>query len=232
MQDPQPLDPKAGGTVVPVRSKLSDESILNYDYKQNKPAATSSSSSNDLQLESELDLESRLELVKDEALPDSSLTPNIMPQMTNDTLKAALGRSSWHLFHTILARYPETPTQEERETLKNYIYLFAQVYPCGDCAAHFQKLLAKYPPQTSGRVNAAMWGCMLHNKVNDRLGKELYDCTTVLEDYDCGCGEDEAQDQQQKEQQKLSSFKESLQGSSVEEDHMNFEVVNEGKQGG
>lgn len=81
-----------------------------------------------------------------------------MPKMANETLKAELGRASWRLFHTILARYPDEPSTHERTTLGNYIQLFAQVYPCGDCARHFQQLLNKYPPQTKSRKTAALWG--------------------------------------------------------------------------
>lgn len=118
-----------------------------------------------------------------------------MPKMANETLKAQLGNSAWRLFHTILARYPAKPTQLEKTTLDQYIKLFAQVYPCGDCARHFQELLKKYPPQVSSRQNAAMWGCMIHNKVNDSLKKPIYDCTTILEDYDCGCAKDEEEEE-------------------------------------
>jgi FAD-linked sulfhydryl oxidase len=114
-----------------------------------------------------------------------------MPKMANETLKAQLGNAAWRLFHTILARYPDNPSEQEQTTLRSYIQLFAQVYPCGDCARHFQQLLRKYPPQVSSRKNAALWGCAVHNKVNERLQKPEYDCTTILEDYDCGCGDDE-----------------------------------------
>lgn len=114
-----------------------------------------------------------------------------MPKMANETLKAQLGNAAWRLFHTILARYPDKPSVQEQTTLSSYIQLFAQVYPCGDCARHFQKLLKEYPPQTRSRKTAALWGCHVHNKVNERLGKPEYDCTTILEDYDCGCGDDE-----------------------------------------
>lgn len=117
-----------------------------------------------------------------------------MPKMANATLKAQLGRSSWHLLHTVLARYPDKPTDQEKATLKLYIHFFGQVYPCGDCARHFQKLLKKFPPQVSSRKTAAVWGCHIHNQVNERLKKPEYDCTTILEDYDCGCGSDEKED--------------------------------------
>ncbi|EGV61191.1 hypothetical protein CANTEDRAFT_116630 [Yamadazyma tenuis ATCC 10573] len=114
-----------------------------------------------------------------------------MPKMANETLKAQLGNAAWRLLHTILARYPEKPSKQEQTTLLQYIHLFGQVYPCGDCARHFQGLLKKYPPQVTNRKTAAIWGCHVHNKVNERLGKPEFDCTTILEDYDCGCGSDE-----------------------------------------
>jgi FAD-linked sulfhydryl oxidase len=117
--------------------------------------------------------------------------PSIMAKMGNETLKAELGRASWKLFHTIMAQYPETPTKQEQTTLKNYIYLFSQVYPCGECAEHFQKLLAKFPPQVSSRNTASQWACYVHNQVNERLGKEIFDCNNVGEHYKCGCAEDE-----------------------------------------
>ncbi|KAK9478912.1 ERV/ALR sulfhydryl oxidase domain-containing protein [Lipomyces japonicus] len=111
----------------------------------------------------------------------------IMPHLGNETVKAELGRASWKLFHTILARYPEKPSSEEREALSSYIYLFSRVYPCGECATHFQKLLKKYPPQTSSRIAASQWGCHIHNQVNTRLGKLLFDCNEIAERYQCGC---------------------------------------------
>lgn len=108
----------------------------------------------------------------------------------NHNNRAELGRASWRLFHTMMARFPETPTADESLALKTYIQLFARLYPCGDCASHFQKLLKKYPPQTSGRNAAAGWACFVHNEVNKRLKKEQFDCNNIGDFYDCGCGEE------------------------------------------
>ncbi|EGO54967.1 hypothetical protein NEUTE1DRAFT_147635 [Neurospora tetrasperma FGSC 2508] len=117
---------------------------------------------------------------------------SIAPKLENATAKAELGRASWRLFHTMMARFPETPTAEESLALKTYIQLFARLYPCGDCASHFQKLLKKYPPQTSGRNAAAGWACFVHNEVNKRLKKEQFDCNKIGDFYDCGCGDEGA----------------------------------------
>lgn len=146
--------------------------------------------------------------------------PSIMAKMGNETLKAELGRASWKLFHTIMAQYPETPTKQEQTTLTNYIYLFSQVYPCGECAEHFQKLLAKFPPQVSSRNTASQWACYVHNQVNERLGKEIFDCNNVGEHYKCGCAEDEKTGEKKEE---TSDIMEPM------EDDFSFELELDGK---
>lgn len=126
----------------------------------------------------------------------------------------------------------QEPTPDERTALKSYFYLFSSVlpvslrlyaqltpthlllsrlYPCGECAAHFQDLLKEFPPQvrdrrrlchlrhsradpllaspqTSSRKSASLWLCHLHNLVNTRLMKPQFDCSTLDATYDCGCG--------------------------------------------
>ncbi|KAI0003496.1 ERV/ALR sulfhydryl oxidase domain-containing protein [Xylariaceae sp. FL0662B] len=127
----------------------------------------------------------------------SSISTNILtgdviaPKLENATIKAELGRASWKLLHTMMARFPENPTADDSLALKTYIQLFARLYPCGDCAHHFQKLLAKYPPQVSSRNAAAGWACFMHNIVNEKLRKETFDCQKLGDFYDCGCGEDD-----------------------------------------
>lgn len=93
--------------------------------------------------------------------------------------------------HTMMARFPEKPTPDDSLALQTYIKLFARLYPCGECAAHFQTLLEKYPPQTSSRNAAAGWACFVHNEVNTRLKKELFDCNKIGDFYDCGCGDED-----------------------------------------
>ncbi|TLS21141.1 uncharacterized protein PpBr36_10558 [Pyricularia pennisetigena] len=115
---------------------------------------------------------------------------SIAPKLENATAKAELGRASWKLFHTMMARFPEKPSADDSLALKTYIQLFARLYPCGDCASHFQQLLKKYPPQVSSRNAAAGWACFVHNQVNQRLKKPDFDCTKIGDFYDCGCGDE------------------------------------------
>ncbi|KAF8802635.1 hypothetical protein BYT27DRAFT_7172698 [Phlegmacium glaucopus] len=113
----------------------------------------------------------------------------IMSKLGNETAKAALGRATWKLLHTMTIRYPLHPTPDEREALNSYFHLSARLYPCGECATEFQELLRKYPPQTSSRRSASLWLCAVHNEVNKRLKKPDFDCAHLSDEYDCGCGD-------------------------------------------
>ncbi|KAM0470531.1 hypothetical protein ACHAPX_009898 [Trichoderma viride] len=141
----------------------------------------------------ELPAESRSEFKVD--LPDMPASllggESIAPKLENATLKAELGRATWKFMHTMVARFPEEPTPEERKTLESFVYLFSRLYPCGDCAKHFRGILEDYPPQTSSRNAAAGWMCFVHNLVNERLKKPIFDCNNIGDFYDCGCGDED-----------------------------------------
>jgi hypothetical protein len=117
-----------------------------------------------------------------------------MGKLGNETLKEELGRAAWKVLHTTMARFPDKPTQDESDALKSYVYLFARLYPCGECAEHFQQILKKYPPQTSSRSSAAAWACFVHNVVNESKGKPVFDCANIGDFYDCGCADDEKEE--------------------------------------
>ncbi|KAF4598790.1 hypothetical protein EYR38_007198 [Pleurotus pulmonarius] len=114
----------------------------------------------------------------------------IMGKLGNATAKAALGRATWKLIHTMTLRYPESPTADERDALNSYFHLLSRLYPCGECATEFQQLLKKFPPQTSSRRAASLWLCFVHNQVNERLKKPTFDCAHLDDEYDCGCGDE------------------------------------------
>lgn len=114
-----------------------------------------------------------------------------MPKLGNETAKAELGRASWKYFHTVMARFPDSPTIEESVLLSDYIHLFQRLYPCGECAEHFGKIIDQFPPQVMSRSSAATWACHVHNEVNKSLNKDIFDCSKIGEFYDCGCAEDE-----------------------------------------
>ncbi len=128
----------------------------------------------------------------DSSLSQATLSGHaIAPRLGNETIKAELGRAAWKLIHTTMARFPDTPSPDEREALRSYIHLFQRLYPCGECAEHFGQIIAKFPPQVSSRSAAAGWACHVHNEVNKSLQKNMFDCSKIGDFYDCGCADDE-----------------------------------------
>ncbi|KAF1985738.1 mitochondrial FAD-linked sulfhydryl oxidase ERV1 [Aulographum hederae CBS 113979] len=89
-----------------------------------------------------------------------------------------LGRSSWTLLHTITASYPPRPSPALQRDTTTFLSLFAQLYPCWTCAEDFQKYIASDNgrPRVSSREEFGRWMCEAHNAVNEKLGKERFDC--------------------------------------------------------
>jgi len=67
-------------------------------------------------------------------------------------------------------------------------YLFkSRASAGGDCASEFQKLLANNPPELESKDTFIQWLCRVHNIVNERLLKPVFDCSVVKERWICGC---------------------------------------------
>jgi FAD-linked sulfhydryl oxidase len=120
---------------------------------------------------------------------DSLIGAPIMGKMANQTARAELGRAFWHVFHTVASSYPERASREQATILRDWVYLTARLYPCGECAEHFQKMLKVEPPVVNGHEGVAMWACRVHNLVNKHLGKPQFDCSIDVLDqrWQCGC---------------------------------------------
>ncbi|PVU91085.1 hypothetical protein BB559_004298 [Furculomyces boomerangus] len=142
------------------------------------------------ELNQDVSSKDKLETVGKPTLPLEIQGQALMGKMTNETLRADLGRSSWYLLHVMASRYPHDPTKQERDIALGFLNYFSYLYPCGDCAVHFQKHLKKSPPNLDDRDGFEQWLCKTHNIVNKMLGKPIFDCLTVHDQYDCGCGPD------------------------------------------
>ena len=89
---------------------------------------------------------------------------------------ASLGKSSWTLLHSMAAWYPDIPTEEQQNRMKNFYTTLAEFYPCTFCAKDFEEQIEISPVQVESRTNLCLWLCEQHNLVNEKLGKDLYQC--------------------------------------------------------
>lgn len=99
----------------------------------------------------------------------------------------ALGRSTWNMLHTMTATYPEQPSRGEQDQARSFISLFSNVYPCGHCAEDFRNWMDEgNQPAVGSRSDFGRWMCNAHNAVNEKLGKESFDCSKWEERWRTG----------------------------------------------
>lgn len=61
--------------------------------------------------------------------------------------KKLLGNATWRLLHTLAARYPDEPTDLDKQRMGQFIDLLGYLYPCPSCRTHYRTMIADNPPQ-------------------------------------------------------------------------------------
>jgi mitochondrial FAD-linked sulfhydryl oxidase len=115
----------------------------------------------------------------------SSSQPEVPPPHCPPDVEQ-LGRATWTFLHTTAAYYPERPTPIQRANMLSLIRSLPMLYPCTTCAFDFGEDMKEHPPDVSGRVGLSRWLCERHNEVNEKLGKEKFDCLKTGERWKDG----------------------------------------------
>ena len=115
-------------------------------------------------------------------MPDSNSSPLRVS-------KEQLGRFSWTLLHSIAASYPKKPSIEDKAQVQHFLHSFAYLFPCQTCSKHFKQMLEENPIESDSREALVLYLCRLHNNVNKRLNKKIFDCKKAFEFWggECGC---------------------------------------------
>lgn len=103
----------------------------------------------------------------------------------------ALGRSTWTFLHTLSANYPPRATPAQQTEMRQFLALFARLYPCWTCAEDLQAWMARggNEPRVEGREGLGRWMCEAHNEVNRKLGKGVFECGRWEERWRSGWGD-------------------------------------------
>ncbi len=61
--------------------------------------------------------------------------------------------------------------------------LYVKLYPCGYCADRSVEFFEKEPitRNVTSQKELSQWMCRMHNEVNERLGKPMFECAFVEE---------------------------------------------------
>jgi FAD-linked sulfhydryl oxidase len=92
-----------------------------------------------------------------------------------------LGRAGWTTLHTMAAYYPQNPSDEKKAEARQFLTLFARLFPCKICAKDFEQIINQHPPRLDSQKDFSLWLCEAHNHVNQKLGKPNFDCNKVDE---------------------------------------------------
>jgi len=102
-----------------------------------------------------------------------------------------LGSRTWFFLHSVAAKYPDHPSDNDKESVRNLVAALGQHYPCKLCRKHLKQQLRELRPiAVDTRQELTVWMCELHNMVNKDIGKKLFDCNPFHLDLeylkDCG----------------------------------------------
>ncbi|PWN46094.1 FAD-dependent thiol oxidase [Ceraceosorus guamensis] len=105
-----------------------------------------------------------------------------------------IGRSTWLFLHSAAAYYPEEPTSIQKSAMLSLLRSLPHLYPCHSCAAALGEEYerekregtcwnargggqADILEQAVGKGQTLRrWLCGIHNEVNERLGKPVWEC--------------------------------------------------------
>ena len=79
----------------------------------------------------------------------------------------------WATMHILSMAYPDEPTYSEKRAAKDLFNALAHLLPCPVCRSPYKETLLKMPVDTwlDNRKSLVEWVWMVHNDVNERLGK-------------------------------------------------------------
>lgn len=95
------------------------------------------------------------------------------------------GPMFWATMHILSLAYPEEPTYSEKRAAKDFFNALAHLLPCPVCRSHYKETLQKLPVETwlDNRKSLVEWVWMVHNDVNQRLGKPTITQTEFFRRY-------------------------------------------------
>lgn len=84
------------------------------------------------------------------------------------------GPGVWKFLHYVAFSYPESPLDEDKENIKQFLLYLGKILPCEKCRNHFKGHIANRPLTNdilNSRYNFIKWTIDLHNDVN-RMNKK------------------------------------------------------------
>ena len=90
-------------------------------------------------------------------------------------MTAVWGPMGWMTLHAVSACYPDSPTEQDKKILSEFMEAFAGTITCMNCRNHFSAMFSTYrknvPSWLNSKRDLFLAICRMHNEVNKRLDK-------------------------------------------------------------
>lgn len=118
--------------------------------------------------------------------PQQPTTTETSPNRCSIMNPLVWGPSFWFVMHTVSLNYPDSPTYAERRTHYDFYHIIRNILPCEMCRQHYRELIKQFPvqPFLDSKASLVSWVVMIHNQVNERLGKPMIDRSEMLVNYE------------------------------------------------
>ena len=95
------------------------------------------------------------------------------------------GYESWSFLHNVTFNYPLKPNNQDKINFYKYFKYLGNVLPCNECKRHYKKLFQYIDIKyfLSNRYGLIWWLFIIHNLINKRLNKQLYDFKNLIDRY-------------------------------------------------
>lgn len=93
----------------------------------------------------------------------------------------------WQAMHYLTVAYPDNPTENDKNNVRNFFESVKNILPCERCRSHFLMHLKKYPLSDNvlmSKYNLVNWLLNIHNEVNIMNGKSTWTYNDIIKKYD------------------------------------------------
>lgn len=92
-------------------------------------------------------------------------------EVTNKTTTKEWGPKVWYVMHLFSYKYPENPSNEEKNSAKQFYKSNISLLPCQNCKNSALKYIENNPVTVNNKNDLINWVLNFHNFVNKKLNK-------------------------------------------------------------
>jgi hypothetical protein len=83
------------------------------------------------------------------------------------------GPALWHFLHVISFNYPNDPTEQEKNSMYQFMMSLGQVLPCPECRDHYAQNTSGLRDALGSKSDFSLYMYNFHNMVNVQTGKKI-----------------------------------------------------------